>query len=55
VLPIKLTGLEDELQRFLLLIELQVQPIFVQHGLVRYLMELEDKFQGLLSMYDLQV
>jgi hypothetical protein len=37
VLPMNLTGLEDEheLQRFLLLIELQVdrlsQPMFVQH------------------------
>jgi hypothetical protein len=43
-----LTGLENELQRVFLLIGLQVdcqgKPMFVQHGLVRYLMELEDTF-----------
>ncbi len=50
---------EHELQRFLLLHELQVdhlgQPIFVQHIWFGYLIEFKDELQGFLLLHELQV
>jgi hypothetical protein len=52
-------GNEHELQRFLLLHELQVdhlgQTIFVQHIWFGYLIELEDELLGFLLLHELQV
>jgi hypothetical protein len=51
--------IEDEFQWFLLLHELQVyrlcQPMFVQHILFGYLIQLEDEFQWFLLLHELQV